>query len=61
MMRTVSRTADLHDDPSIILIQPEMQGMAQWTMSDVPRLIAEGRRVAAATLDANSLLDSVET
>lgn len=55
MMRTVSRTADLQDDPSIVLIQPEMQGMAQWTMSDVPRLIAEGRRVAAAALDASSL------
>ena len=54
MMRTVNRTADLHADPSIILIQPEMQGMAQWSMSDVPRLIAEGRRVAEAALDASS-------
>ncbi len=52
MMRTVNRTADFHDDPSIVLIQPEMQGMAQWAMSDVPRLIAEGRRVAAVALDA---------
>ena len=55
MMRTVTRTADLHADPSVILIQPEMQGMAQWTMSDVPRLIAEGRRVAAAALDASDV------
>lgn len=55
MMRTVNRTADLHNDPSIMLIQPEMQGMAQWRMSDVPRLIAEGRRVTTAALDAGSL------
>ncbi|WP_431218376.1 patatin-like phospholipase family protein [Leifsonia xyli] len=51
MMRMVARTADLERDPSIVLIQPEMGGMAQWGMSDVPRLIAEGRRVAIAALD----------
>jgi NTE family protein len=28
-----------------------MEGMAQWTMSDVPRLIAEGRRAAISALD----------
>lgn len=52
MMRTVTRTADLVRDPSVVLIQPEMEGMAQWTMSDVPRLIAEGRRAAEVALDA---------
>ena len=52
MMRTVSRTADLVRDPSVVLIQPEMEGMAQWTMASVPRLIAEGRRAAEAALDA---------
>ena len=52
MMRTVTRTADLVQDPSVVLIQPEMEGMAQWTMSDVPRLIAEGRRAASVALDA---------
>jgi NTE family protein len=52
MMRTVTRTADLASDPSVVLIQPEMERMAQWTMSDVPRLIAEGRRAAVAALDA---------
>lgn len=52
MMRTVSRTADLAVDPSVVLIQPEMEKLAQWTMSDVPRLIAEGRRAAVAALDA---------
>jgi len=51
MMRTVTRTADLAADPSIVLVQPEMERMAQWTMSDVPRLIAEGRRAATAALD----------
>ena len=51
MMRTVSRTADLVEDPSVVLIQPEMEGMAQWTMSDVGRLIAEGRRAAVVALD----------
>ena len=51
MMRTLSATADLRRDPSIVLIEPEMEGMAQWTMSDVPRLIAEGRRAATAALD----------
>ncbi|MFK4837543.1 patatin-like phospholipase family protein [Microbacterium sp. ZW T2_14] len=51
MMRTVTRTADLVQDPSVVLVQPEMERMAQWTMSDVPRLIAEGRRAATAALD----------
>ncbi|ANJ26532.1 patatin-like phospholipase family protein [Agromyces aureus] len=57
MMRTVSRTADLVSDPSVVLIQPEMERMAQWTMADAPRLIAEGRRAAAAALDATALRD----
>lgn len=52
MMRTVTRTAELARDPSVVLIQPQMEGMAQWSTSDVPRLIAEGRRAAAAALDA---------
>ncbi|KQM83031.1 patatin-like phospholipase family protein [Agromyces sp. Leaf222] len=52
MMRTVSRTQELANDPSVVLIQPEMEGMAQWTMSDASRLIAEGRRAASAALDA---------
>lgn len=55
MMRTVTRTADLIADPSVVLIQPEMQHMAQWTMSDVPRLILEGRRAAQTALDAAAL------
>ncbi|WP_243074169.1 patatin-like phospholipase family protein [Microbacterium sp. SS28] len=58
MMRTVTRTADLASDPSVVLVQPEMQRMAQWTMSDVPRLIAEGRRAATAALDAAALRDA---
>lgn len=57
MMRTITATADLAKDPSVVLIQPEMQRMAQWTMRDVPRLIAEGRRAAEKALDtATSLL-----
>ncbi len=60
MMRTVTRTADLERDPSVVLIQPEMEGMAQWRMSDVPRLIAEGRRVATAALDAAALREQRE-
>lgn len=51
MMRTATRTADLMRDPSVVLIQPEMEGMAQWAMTDVPRLIAEGRRAAEVALD----------
>lgn len=54
MMRTVTRTAELAADPSVVLIQPEMEGMAQWTMSDVPRLIAEGRRAARVAFDEPS-------
>jgi NTE family protein len=53
MMRTATRTAELADDPSVVLIQPEMERMAQWSMSDVPRLITAGRRAAAAALDAS--------
>ncbi len=52
MMRTITRTAELQRDPSIVLIQPEMAGMAQWRMTDVARLIAEGRRAATDALDA---------
>ncbi|MFF2271152.1 patatin-like phospholipase family protein [Agromyces sp. NPDC058136] len=59
MMRTVNRTADLVRDPSIVLVQPEMEGMAQWTMSDAPRLIAEGRRAAAVALDEAAVLAAV--
>lgn len=54
MMRTTTRTAELADDPSVVLIQPEMERMAQWSMSDVPRLIAAGRRAAVAALDSSS-------
>lgn len=54
MMRTVTRTADLMSDPSVVLIQPEMERLAQWTMSDVPRLIARGRAAAEVALDAAS-------
>jgi len=57
MMRTVTRTADLTSDPSVVLIQPEMERMAQWTMADVPRLIAEGRRAATAALDASNVVE----
>ncbi|MCI2956960.1 patatin-like phospholipase family protein [Agromyces atrinae] len=52
MMRTNTKIADLARDPSVVLVQPEMERMAQWTMRDVPRLIAEGRRAATAALDA---------
>lgn len=58
MMRTVTRTADLVRDPSVVLIQPEMEGMAQWIMRDVPRLIAEGRRAATAALDAAAAVET---
>lgn len=51
MMRTVTQTADLARDPSVVLVQPEMERMAQWTMRDVPRLIAEGRRAASVAFD----------
>jgi NTE family protein len=54
MMRTVTKTADLARDPSVTLIQPEMEQMAQWTMRDVPRLIAEGRRAAQAALEVTA-------
>lgn len=55
MMRNVINTAELVRDPTVILIQPEMERMSQWTMRDIPRLIDEGRRVAAAALDAAAL------
>ncbi|KQP01599.1 patatin-like phospholipase family protein [Leifsonia sp. Leaf264] len=58
MMRTVTRTSDLRNDSSVVLIQPEMEGMAQWTMRDASRLIAEGRRAATVALDAAELRDS---
>lgn len=54
MMRTITQTADLVRDPNVILIQPEMERMAQWTMRDVSRLIDEGRRAADVALDAEA-------
>ena len=52
MMRVVASTTELEEDPSVILIQPEMEGLAQWSMGDVPHLIEEGRRAARVALDA---------
>lgn len=52
MMRTITQTAELARDPNVVLIQPEMERMAQWTMRDVSRLIDEGRRAATVALDA---------
>ena len=57
MMRTATRTAELTRDPSVVLVQPEMEGMAQWSMSDLARLVAEGRRAATEALDASELHD----
>jgi NTE family protein len=45
--------ARLEDDGSGVLVQPEMSGLAQWTMADVPRLVDEGRRAAREALDAD--------
>ncbi|MCK2037889.1 patatin-like phospholipase family protein [Microbacterium sp. SSW1-49] len=55
MMRTVTRTAALAADESVLLIQPEMQRRAQWTMRDVPLLIAEGRRAGEEALQRAAL------
>ncbi len=52
MMRTVANTAELVRDPTVVLIQPEMERMSQWSMRDVPRLIDEGRRAAEAAFAA---------
>jgi NTE family protein len=59
MMRTSTKLSDLVADPSVILIQPEMERMAQWTMRDVPRLIAEGRRAATAALEQAAPYDRI--
>lgn len=53
MMRTATKITDIASDPSMLLVQPEMERMAQWTMRDVARLIAEGRRAAIAALEAS--------
>ena len=52
MMRVAASAAELEEDPTVILVQPEMSGLAQWSMADVPRLIEEGRRAARAAFDA---------
>lgn len=52
MMRTITSTAELTADPTVLLVQPEMERLAQWSMRDVPHLIDEGRRAAEAALDA---------
>jgi len=56
MMRVAASAAELEEDPSVVLIQPEMKGLAQWSMADVPRLIEEGRRAARVALDAADVL-----
>ncbi|MFE7843657.1 patatin-like phospholipase family protein [Microbacterium sp. NPDC057407] len=58
MMRTSTKLSDLVADPSVVLIQPEMNRMSQWTMRDVPRLIDEGRRAAESALDRVSAISS---
>ncbi|TQL84703.1 patatin-like phospholipase family protein [Microbacterium saperdae] len=60
MMRTVTRTAALAADESVLLIQPEMEKLAQWTMGDVPQLIAEGRRAAEAALRETSFVPGAD-
>jgi NTE family protein len=60
MMRTVTRTAALAADDTVLLIQPEMQRRAQWTMRDVPLLIEEGRRAADAALQESSSPSGVD-
>jgi NTE family protein len=52
MMRVAASAATLEGDPSITLIQPDMTGLAQWSMTDAARLIEEGRRAAREALDA---------
>ncbi len=52
MMRVAASAAELEEDPTVILVQPEMSGLAQWSMADVPRLIEEGRRAAREAFDA---------
>jgi NTE family protein len=52
MMRVAASAAELEEDGSVILVQPEMSGLAQWSMADVPHLIEEGRRAAREALDA---------
>ncbi|MCW3492276.1 patatin-like phospholipase family protein [Microbacterium sp. SSM24] len=56
MMRTTTKISQLIADPSTLLVQPEMERMAQWSMRDVPRLIAEGRRAATAALATADVL-----
>ena len=56
MMRTSTRVSELIADPTVVVVQPEMARMSQWTMHDVPRLIAEGRRAAEAALDTSAAL-----
>ncbi|MGH7292995.1 MAG: hypothetical protein ACREJT_17370, partial [Myxococcota bacterium] len=52
MMRVTASAAELDADPSVTLIQPDMTGLAQWSMTDVPKLIAVGRHAARDALDA---------
>ena len=52
MMRVTASAAELDADPTVTLIQPDMTGLAQWSMTDVPQLIAVGRRAAREALDA---------
>lgn len=56
MMRTVAQTAALNADPSILLIQPDMERLAQWSVRDIPQLIAEGRRAAEVALAERALI-----
>lgn len=52
---TATTTREAAGDPDILLIEPDLRGLAQWSRADVPRLIDAGRVAAEQALAAHPI------
>lgn len=52
IIRSAEKIARMEQETSTILIQPDLRGMAHWSLADVPRLIDAGRAAATEVLSA---------
>ncbi|WP_051208032.1 patatin-like phospholipase family protein [Propionicicella superfundia] len=55
LVRSRESIARLEQEPATLVIRPDVKGLSQWTLADVPRLIDAGRQAADESLDAAGL------
>ena len=53
---TSDQVAALENQPGVLVIRPEVSGMAQWSRVDVPRLVDAGYAAACQALDEQGVL-----